>query len=87
VITNKSRILVRRSVWAISDAEMKQPYVKSKLKKLDTSINNNNIIEPALLDLVDENYILYPVREPNVEPSEKKGPAFEMHGTTPDELD
>jgi hypothetical protein len=66
---------------------MKQAYVKSKLEKLDISINNNNITEPALLDLIDENDILYPVREPNVEPSEKEGPAFEMHGTTPEELD
>jgi hypothetical protein len=54
---------------------------------LDTSINNNNITEPALLDLIDENDILYPVREPNVEPNEKEGPAFEMHGTAPEELD
>jgi hypothetical protein len=60
VITNKSQILVRKSVWAISDAEMKQPNVKSKLEKLDTSINNNNITEPALLNLVEENDILYP---------------------------
>jgi hypothetical protein len=76
VITNKSQILAWISVWAISDAEMMQPYVKPKLEKLDTSINNNNITEPALL-----------VREPNVKPSEKEGPAFEMHGTTPEELD
>jgi hypothetical protein len=40
-----------------------------------------------LLDLIDENDILYPVCKPNVEPSEKEGPAFEMLGTTPEELD
>jgi hypothetical protein len=47
VITNKSQILVRKSVWAIPNAEMKQAYVKSKLEKLDTSITNKNITKPA----------------------------------------
>jgi hypothetical protein len=79
VITNKSQILVRKSVWAVSDAELKQAYVKSMLEKLDTSINKDNN--------TDENDILYPAREPNVEPNEKEGPAIEMHGTTPEELD
>jgi hypothetical protein len=40
-----------------------------------------------LFDLIDKDDILYPIQEPNVEPKEQEGPTFEMHGTTPEELE
>ena len=87
VITNKSQVLIRKSVWAIPDTELKHHHTKSKIEKMDSSINTSNITEPVLHNMVEEGDILYPVREDTAEPSEREGPALELHGSTPEELD
>jgi Reverse transcriptase (RNA-dependent DNA polymerase) len=85
ILTKKSLVLIRKSVWALTDSELAQDLVKQQIHELDESIKRTPLIDHLIG--MNEDDILYPGHEPNAEPSEKEGPSIELHGTTPEELD
>jgi hypothetical protein len=87
ILASKGKILVRKSVWAISDNEMEQPHIKEMLAKFDESISKT-YSSPWPTDLgADDKDILDPSEVETAEPAESEVPGFELHDYTPEEMD
>jgi hypothetical protein len=82
ILITKARILVRKSVWAISDAELAQESIKAKLAALDESINYNSITETDVIVDLDGNDVLYPSEDETAMPAPNEHASAEMHKFT-----
>jgi hypothetical protein len=87
ILTTKARILVQKSVWAVSDAELAQEMIKAKLTALDESINHNSFTETDVIVDLDGDDVLYQPKEKTAMPAPNEHACAEMHKFTPEEMD
>jgi hypothetical protein len=87
ILASNGKILVRKSVWAISDNEMAQPYIKELLATFDESISiAYSSPWPTNLGAEDKD-ILNSSEDETVEPADSEVPGFELYDYTPEEMD
>jgi Reverse transcriptase (RNA-dependent DNA polymerase) len=87
ILAGKGKVIVRKSVWAISDDEMAQPSIKEKLAKFDESIKLAYDHNWPVSSDVDGSDILNSSEDKTESPAAAEDSSLELHNYTHEEMD
>jgi hypothetical protein len=87
ILSAKGKILIRKSVWSLTDEELKLDPVKERLAKLDETIHRAYGHESPEAVEFEDGDILCPLDDETHVPAEAEASGLEMHTFTNEEMD
>ena len=87
ILTKSGNVIIRKSIWGLTNEELRDPTITRRLKELDDSINHrigDDTVDTAPPDPDD---VLHPGEDEGLELPPNQGGSLELHDVTPEELD
>ena len=87
ILSTKGKILIRKSIWSLTDDELKSPDIIEQIQVLDKSNIHLTDVAETTFDNLPEKDIFSDLDDVLVVPEQPELTALELHNTTPEELD
>jgi hypothetical protein len=87
ILTKKGKVVIRKSVWGLSDDDLSNPAIMAKIAELDKAIIESVDIPLGSIMPLPVEDVLYSDDDELTTPVNDDLASFEYHDVTPEELD